>query len=581
MLRTVRKITPLVRALVLGTVGVVSVTAASSVIMGCEDESKPEYYIKRLEDPAVRPAAVKRLVQFFEDAMTRADKNREDPNVKALLEKIVPPLAKAYVAGGLEDSTRFEILKLLADSRDVRAKEAWVKALKDFQPNVSEDEAKNAARAIAKTGVRDADALDAIIGVFMKLQAGSEKGSVMWKDYMESMQEIASPTWEPQLLERLNRPMEIPDKDKDKDNKDKITGYRNEQFWQVTAADILGTIKSAKAVKPLFKCIVNPSKADVAASAVMALVKIGKPAMPALSDALLGKDTELNEWAKGAVKSGPEAAVIRSAALVIGTVGRSDGVKPLIEALGNAKDDATKAIISREMSKLPTSPEALKAYMEVIAKMPVSVDLPTGEVAAAMLTESITAFYDPSVVDALVKRGKEAKGSDDDKRTIRDATIVALIQLMKKEQVELVEKTINEWAPKPDENKLEKAAFAKSKETVVACGDKVECYLAKIEEPALQEQKDQAAAIKAAYMLGILGNDSTRNEMIKRLPKIKNAAIKFAVGKAIDHLTPNGDKVAVDAIKKVIDDNKAKGDQNVIMGDAPLRQILVRIAARQ
>lgn len=238
--------------------------------------------------------------------------------------------------------------------------------------------------------MRDADALDAIIGVFMKLQAGSEKGSVMWKDYMESMQEIASPTWEPQLLERLNRPMEIPDKDKDKDNKDKITGYRNEQFWQVTAADILGTIKSAKAVKPLFKCIVNPSKADVAASAVMALVKIGKPAMPALSDALLGKDTELNEWAKGAVKSGPEAAVIRSAALVIGTVGRSDGVKPLIEALGNAKDDATKAIISREMSKLPTSPEALKAYMEVIAKMPVSVDLPTGEVAAAMLTEYST-----------------------------------------------------------------------------------------------------------------------------------------------------------------------------------------------
>ncbi|HQP39684.1 MAG TPA: hypothetical protein PLI95_31085, partial [Polyangiaceae bacterium] len=172
MLRTVRKITPLVRALVLGTAGIVSVTAASSVILGCEDESKPEYYIKRLEDPAVRPAAVKRLVQFFEDAMTRADKNREDPNVKALLEKIVPPLAKAYVAGGLEDSTRFEILKLLADSRDVRAKEAWVKALKDFQANVSEDEAKNAARAIAKTGVRDADALDAIVQVFIKLQAG-------------------------------------------------------------------------------------------------------------------------------------------------------------------------------------------------------------------------------------------------------------------------------------------------------------------------------------------------------------------------------------------------------------------------
>lgn len=581
MLRTVRKITPLVRALVLGTAGIVSVTAASSVILGCEDESKPEYYIKRLEDPAVRPAAVKRLVQFFEDAMTRADKNREDPNVKALLEKIVPPLAKAYVAGGLEDSTRFEILKLLADSRDVRAKEAWVKALKDFQANVSEDEAKNAARAIAKTGVRDADALDAIVQVFIKLQAGSEKGSVVWKDYMESMQEISSPTWEPQLLERLNRPMEIPDKDKDKDNKDKITSYRNEQFWQVTSSEILGTIKSAKAVKPLFKCIVNPSKADVAASAVMALVKIGQPAMPMLSDALLGKDTEINEWAKGAVKTNPEAAVIRSAALVIGTVGRADGAKPLMDALVAAKDDPTRAIIARELSKVPTSPESLKAYMDVLMKMPVSVDLPTGEVAAAMLTETVDAFYDASVVDQLIKRGKDAKGSDDDKRTIRDSTIVALIHLMKADQVAAVEKAINEWAPKPDENKLEKEAFAKSKNTVTACGDKLECYLAKIEEPALQEQKDQVAAIKAAYMLGILGNDGTRNEMIKRLPKIKNAAIKFSVAKAIDHLTPKGDKAAADAIKKVIDDNKQKGDQNVIMGDAPLRQIMARIVARQ
>ncbi len=581
MLRTVRKITPLVRALVLGTAGIVSVTAASSVILGCEDESKPEYYIKRLEDPAVRPAAVKRLVQFFEDAMTRADKNREDPNVKALLEKIVPPLAKAYVAGGLEDSTRFEILKLLADSRDVRAKEAWVKALKDFQANVSEDEAKNAARAIAKTGVRDADALDAIVQVFIKLQAGSEKGSVVWKDYMESMQEISSPTWEPQLLERLNRPMEIPDKDKDKDNKDKITSYRNEQFWQVTSSEILGTIKSAKAVKPLFKCIVNPSKADVAASAVMALVKIGQPAMPMLSDALLGKDTEINEWAKGAVKTNPEAAVIRSAALVIGTVGRADGAKPLMDALVAAKDDPTRAIIARELSKVPTSPESLKAYMDVLMKMPVSVDLPTGEVAAAMLTETVDAFYDASVVDQLIKRGKDAKGSDDDKRTIRDSTIVALIHLMKADQVAAVEKAINEWAPKPDENKLEKEAFAKSKNTVTACGDKLECYLAKIEEPALQEQKDQVAAIKAAYMLGILGNDGTRNEMIKRLPKIKNAAIKFSVAKAIDHLTPKGDTAAADAITKVIDDNKQKGDQNVIMGDAPLRQIMARIVARQ
>jgi hypothetical protein len=585
MLRTVRKITPVLSALAFGFAGVAGVTAASTVLVGCEDESKPEYHIKRLDDPVMRPAAVKRLIQFFEDAMTRADKNREDPNVKALLDKIVPPLSKAYVAGGLEDSTRFAILKLLADSHDVRAKDAWIKALVDYQPNVSEDEAKNAARAIAKSAVRDQEALDAMVGVFMKLQAGTEKGALVFKDFMEAMTEISAPSWEPQLLERINRPMEQLDPQKDKDNKDKITAYRNEQFWQITSAEILGTIKSAKAVKPLFKCIVNPNKADVAASAVMAIVKSGKDAIPVLSDIVLGKDQELNDFAKGVVKTAPEAAVVRNAALVIGTVGRADGVKPLLEALAQAKDDATKAIIARELSKLPSSDDSLNAYMDVLVKMPVSVDLPTGETAAAMLTEMVDGYYNPSVMDKLIKRGNEAKGSDEDKHTIRDSSIVAMIHLMKKEQLDQVEKAINGWAPKPDENKLEKEAFAKSKAVVVACTDKIECYLAKLEEPALQEQKDQVAAIKAAYMLGILGSDparmdSTRSEIIKRLPKIKNAAIKFAAGKAIDHLTPAGDKAAADAIKKVMDENKLKGDHNVILGDAPLKQIMFRILAR-
>jgi HEAT repeat protein len=585
MLRTVRKITPLVSALAFGVAGVASVTVASSVLIGCEDESKPEYYIKRLDDPALRPAAVKRLIQFFEDSMTRADKNREDTNVKALLDKIVPPLTKAYVQGGLEDSTRFEMLKLLADSRDVRAKDAWTKALKDYQPNVSEDEAKNAARAIAKSAVRDANALDAMVAVFMKLQAGTEKGGLVFKDFMESMVEISSPSWEPQLLERLNRPMELVDAQKDKDKKDKIGAYRNEQFWQVTSAEILGNIKSAKAIKPLFKCVVNPNKGDVAATAVMAIVKTGKGSMPVLTDILLGKDAEMIEYAKGVVKTAPEAAVVRNAALVIGTIGRADGVKPIIEALGQAKDDPTKAILARELSKLPSSEESLNAYLDVLGKMPVSVDLPTGETAAAMLTEMVDGYYNSSVIDKLIKRGKDAKGSDEDKHTVRDSTIVAMIHVMKSEQIEVVEKAISEWAPKPDENKLEKEAFAKSKDTLKACGDKIECYLAKIEEPALQEPKDQVSAIKAAYMLGILGSDpsrmeSTRNEILKRLPRIKNAAIKFSAGKAIDHLTPNGDKGAADAIKKVMDDNKLKGDQNQISGDAPLKQIMFRILAR-
>jgi hypothetical protein len=564
--------------LVFGVAGVGATTAVSSVLIGCEDESKPEYYVKRLDDPALRPQAVKRLVQFFEDAMTRADKKIDDPNVKTLLDKLVPPLTKTYLGGNLDDRSKLEIIKLLSDSRDVRAKAAWVKALQDFQPG-AEDEAKYAARAIAKAGIKDQDAMDGMINAFIKLQAGSEKGGAVWREYKEAMTELSSPSWEPQLLERLNRPMEMVT-EKDKDAKDKIAAFRSEQFWQVTSAEILGTLGSAKAVKPLFKCIVNPAKADVAATAVLALVKLAKTAMPELNEILAGKSAEINEYTKGVVKQGADVAHLRSAALVIGTIGRADGAKPLMEAIANTKDDVTKAVFARELAKLPSSPESLKVVLEVLAKMPVSVVIPPGDTAAVTLTESLDSFYDPSVVEILVKRGNDAKGSDEDKNTIRDSSMVTMIHLMKKGQVDAVEKAIGAWAPKPDENKLEKEAFAKSKAVLLACEEKIECYLAKIEDPSLQEQKDQVSAIKAAYMLGVLGNDSTRGEMIKRLPKIKNAAIKFSVGRAIDHLAPNGDKAGADAIKKIMDDNKQKGDQNIIQGDNSLKHIMQRLLAR-
>ncbi len=582
MLRIVRKVTPLICSIALGAVSVGAMTVMAGALAGCEDEGKPEYYIKRLDDPALRPAAVKRLVQFYEDAMTRADKNRDDANVKALTDKVVPPLTKVYMTGNLDDRTRLEVIKLLSDVRDLRAKDAWVKALKDYQPNSTEEEVKVAARAIAKAGVRDPDALDAVIGVFLKLQAGSKKGADVWMDFKDSMLTISSPTWKPQLLERLNRPMEMITP-ADKDNEAKITAYKNEQFWQVISADILGTIRATDAIKPLYKCVINPNKADVAATAVVALVKMGKEAMPTLNSALLGNDPEILEYTKGFVKNASDVEVtpVRTAALVIGTIGRADGVKSLLVALGKAKDDITRAILARELAKLPASPDSLKAFLEVLSKMPTSVDIPPqGITAVPLLTEALGQFYDPSVIEILVKRGNDAKGSDEDKHVVRDTAMITMIKLMKKDQVEIVSKAVSDWNPKADEAKLEKGLLAQSKKVLAACGDKVECYLAKIEEPAVQEKNDEFSGIKAAYMIGILGNDASRAQMIKRLPRIKNAAVKFSVGQAIDHLAPAGDKAGAEEITKVIEANEKKGDRNVMAGDSALKQIVQRLLAR-
>ena len=584
MFRNMRKITPLLRALMCGVAAVTTVTIASTALLGCEDESKPEYYVKRLNDPALRPQAVKRLVLFFEDAMTRADKKRDNPQVKELLDKIVPGLTKTYMEGDtIDDRTKSDIIKLLADSRDMRAKATWIKALKDYKPGSTESDLRAASMAIADMGVRDADAMDAMVSAFLKFEAGSPKGSLVYVDFRKALVDVSSPSWKPQLLERINRPMEKLEQS-DNTNEEKVAAYRNEQFWQVTAAEILGNIKATDAIKPLFKTVIDPNKADVAATSIVAMVKLGKASMSTLIDALLGKDAEIQDFAKSKIKNEKDAAltVVRSAALVIGTIGRPDGAQPLTLALDKVdkNDNVTQAILARELAKCPLTPDSKKAVVKVYEGMPISAVIPPGAVAVGVLSESIGNMYDPSLVDVLINRVNTFKGEQEDRDQLRDTVIPTLIKIMRKDQMEAVEAAIQKWAPKAEEAKLEKEALKRAKAVLTSCGDKVECYLSKLEEPAVQEKQEQFQGIKASYMLGILGNDATRMEIVKRLPNIKNAAIKFTAGQALDFLAPKGDQAAADEIGKQIQANIDKGDSNLIAGDAPLRQIRFRLLAR-
>ena len=48
-----------------------------------------------------------------------------------------------------------------------------------------------------------------------------------------------------------------------------------------------------------------------------------------------------------------------------------------------------------------------------------------------------------------------------------------------------------------------------------ACGDKVDCYLAKAAEPASQAQETQFAGIKSMYMVGVLGGPEVRQKLIE------------------------------------------------------------------
>lgn len=577
MLRSARRVAPILRALLLASVGSSVAIVAGAASVGCTDENQPETWVKRLDDPVTRPAAIKRLIQFFEDAMTRANKDRNDPSVKALLDKVVDPLAKTYTDGNLDDRTRIELIKFLADTRDARAKPAWIKACSSFAAGggANEDDVRWVAPAIGALQLEDA--AEALGQAFVKVQAGTQKGSQAYKNVHDAMLQLKSPSWKALLLERINRPIDKPGGGGAADSA-KVTPYQNELFWQTTAAELLGELRDPGAVKPLFKVVLAPSKADIAASASVALIKIGKDASQPLIDAMLGKDADIVDFAKTQAGGNAEEAkaYVRTAAVVLGAIGRADAVGPVTQALGAADSDINRAVLARELTKLPTTPDSEKAFQAAFEKVnPTTLIPPLGTNGRSQLMEASAHFFDPQLVPWLIKQIKTAKGGENEKDVVQTAALVTAIKLMNKSQVADVKASVDkEGTP------IEKDAFKLASEVVGACGDNVGCYLSKIQEPGAQEEKTQFTAIKAAYMLAIVGNAGTSMEIVKQLPKVKNAAVRFAAVSAIDHLTQKDSAPIADALQKIVDENKAKDDRNMIQADAPVKEIVYRLRAR-
>jgi HEAT repeat protein len=389
------------------------------------------------------------------------------------------------------------------------------------------------------------------------------------------MLQLVSPQWKGIIVERLNHKI---DKPAGAGDNAKVTAYQNELFWQTTSAELAGELKDPAAVKPLFKCVMTPTKADVAGTASMALIKIGKDAVPFLLSALGGKDAEIVEYAKAASGANPEEAkaYVKAAAVVLGAIGRPEAVEPMVQALDSADNDVTRAVLARELTKLPSKPESQKAFMAAFEKVtPAALMPPTGQNARAQLLEAASHFYDPQLVPWLLKQIKGAKGGENDKDAVQLAGLATAVKLMNKGQVADVKAAVDK-----EGTQLEKDALRLSTDVVNGCGDNVACYVSKVQEPMAQEEKTQFMGIKAAYMLAILGNAGTSMEIVKQLPKVKNAAVRFSAVSAIDHLTQAQPAPVADALQKIVDENKAKDDRNMMQADAPVKEIVYRLRAR-
>ncbi|MFO7181587.1 MAG: hypothetical protein DIU78_022990 [Pseudomonadota bacterium] len=559
-----------------------TVAAGATLTIACKDESQPEYWVEKLEDQAWRARAIKRLEQFFEDSLTKANKDLKAQEVQDLIGKTIEPLTKTYVEHGdmLDSKSRVALIKLLAGYKDKRAEPAFKKAFEDFAkaPKSGKDDQDIKWAAIATADAKLESLAGPMLEAFGKLRASTMLGGVVYKDFNAAMLELPSKSWAPALIQKLGAEMTRPQNAKDKSA---ISDYMDQQFWQTTAAALLGRIGDPAGVEPLIKVLLDPAKVDVHATAMVSLIQLGKPASDAAVKLLKGEHKELQSFCEQRLKDlaqGRETSnkpCTQTAALILGTVGRADSVAPMLEALKTEEDDATKAIIARELPKLPATAESTAAFKAAYESLPLDAQIPPGVPALDSLTEAAGQFFDPSMIDWLLERAEKTKGDASDKKALQQAVLITVTKLAKPDQLATVKRAAQKYG-----SDLEKGLVASAESLLKACGDRAACYVEALQKPENQDRKNQFVGIKAGYMAAIFGNEQTRDEIVSRLDSIENAAVRFVAAQAIDRLSPKGAKTAVERLNAIIEKNAKSPDRDKALGDAPLKQVMYRLQAR-
>ncbi|MEQ1492745.1 MAG: hypothetical protein ABL932_19545 [Terricaulis sp.] len=337
--------------------------ALSTTMVACADENAPETWVKRLDDPAQRATAIQRLSGMFEKAMTDANKNRSDPKVKELLDKIVEPLTKQYTGTSLDEKTRKELIKFIADTRDPRAMPAFSKAFNEFEPGKNDDDVRYAAQAmtgLAKEGkATDQTAIDALWNCFAKFQPSKAKSINLVKDLADAVLAVKHTSYGPKAAEKLAGKVTDP--------KNPSEGMDQIQFWQATSVRIISELKYTGAAKALVTVLLTPQKQDLRGVVNNALMKMPKEAEPLLIGALNGSDPD---FAKLGEAFGAEKTHLAIVADTLAWLSRPAGRDAIIDAIESAGARATERA---PLAWIRLEPEALTDGIENSPRMVIDI----------------------------------------------------------------------------------------------------------------------------------------------------------------------------------------------------------------
>lgn len=543
--------------------------AAPMVMVACADENEPSTWVKRLDDPAQRAGAIKRLNQFFEDALNKSNKDAESPEVKKLLDVMIEPLTQQYVNTALDEKTRKELIKFLADTRDKRALPAFTKALNEYEAGKNDEDAKVSAQAIAniakKEPLTDQAAVDAVWTAFSKVAPSKTKMLELVRSLSDAVLAVKSPGWGPKAVEKLAVAVKNPN--------EREEGLDQIQFWQATSVRLIAELKFAPAVKPLVGVLLTPTKGNLRGVVNNALMQMPVEAEPVLIAALDGSDADFAAQAK---EFGPDANHIAILADTLAYISRPKAKAAVLAAIEKTTNDTQRTVIAQSLIRFPADAKLKEAFVATYNKIPANtpIALLAGMDAHAALLQAAAQFYDPEMNKWILKEIEAAKGDMADAMHLY--ALEAAIKLMDKGQVAEVGAAAKKHGTPRETSMWENANLA-----VTACDKDAACYTKLLDEP-IPSSPDTAKykTVKACWMAAAYGNDATRAALVAKLPSIKDGAVRLSLVEAIDFLAPKGDAEAAKALDKVVEEDAGSGNRALIAANDAVVKVANRLRAR-
>ncbi|MDP9002522.1 MAG: hypothetical protein M3O46_20720 [Myxococcota bacterium] len=574
-MKTARTLVCTLRLLSAAASTVVPLGLCGTAIVACDDENDPKTWVKRLDDPAQRPNAIKRLTQFYEDSMTKASNNTSAPEVKSLLDQIIDPLTKQYMAGGLDEKTRVDLMKFLAETHDPRTQPALAKALKDFEMGKTDDEGRVACASVlfmAKAGVKiDQTVVDELWNMFSKFKLSKAQSERLYHAVHDAVLAVNDTSYCDKAIEKLAAPV-TSDVDSQKDQL---------MWWQLTSVQLISEQRCAKAAKPLIVTLLTPTKTSTLGATIQfALLKMAKDAEPELIKALTGQDPDYTKAAEGF----EDKAGIGVIAEVLAQIGRPAGRDAILRALPTADTDTARTELAQALVQMPNDAPVEPAFLDTYKKLTWdSTDKLLGSLKPrAALAQQSAKFYDPKLLDWLLKELKKAP--DYSARLLMLEAASKLMTPERKAEVVDAMAKVKKEAP-ADLFQLSQMMFDFSSAALDKCKTDLNCYIALLDEPLPSSSPTaNTKTVKATWMAVIYGGgpnaNATRAELLKHVDKVRNTGARIALCEAIDKLAPQGDVAAADALDKIIAADTKSGDKSLASTDNTVAQVAWRLRVR-